>query len=48
MTEEEKDKINVQIKITDPMILNKENKAVCGEYSIYMGNELIHSGSLIN
>ena len=47
MTEEEKDKIKVQTKITAPLLLNKDNKVVCGEYSIYLGNELIHSGSLV-
>jgi len=47
MTEEEKDKIRFQTNITTPLILNKDSRVVCGEYSIYLGNELIHSGSLV-
>ncbi len=48
LTEEEKDKVRFETKITAPMILNKDNKAICGEYNVYLGEELIHTGSLVS
>lgn len=47
LTEEEKEKIRFEPKITAPHILNKDNKVVCGVYNIYLDNELIHTGSLV-
>lgn len=47
LTEDEKDKIRFESKITAPHILNKDNKAVCGIYSIYLNNELIYTGGLV-
>lgn len=47
LTEDEKDKIRFESKITAPHILNKDNKAVCGVYSIYLNNELIYTGGLV-
>ena len=48
LTDEEKDKIRFETNITIPYILNNDDKAICGTYSIYLGEELIHSGSLVN
>jgi len=48
LTEEEKDKVRFETKSTAPMILNKDNKAICGEYNVYLGEELIHTGSLVS
>ncbi len=47
LTEDEKDKVRFETNITAPMILNKDNKVICGEYNIYLGDELIHTGSLV-
>lgn len=47
LTDEEKEKIRFESKITAPHILNRDNKAVCGVYSVYLDNELIHTGSLV-
>ncbi len=46
MTDEEKEKVKFEVKMTAPHITNKDNKSVCGVYNIYMGDELIHTGGL--
>jgi len=46
MTDEEKEKVRFESKITAPHITNKDNKFVCGIYNIYMEDELIHTGVL--
>ncbi len=47
LTEEEKEKVRFESKITAPHIINKDNKAVCGVYNVYLGNEVIHTGGLV-
>lgn len=48
LTEEEKDKIRFVTNITAPHVLFNGDKEIFGTYSIYLGEELIHSGSLVN
>ncbi|WMJ76221.1 MULTISPECIES: D-alanyl-D-alanine carboxypeptidase family protein [unclassified Sedimentibacter] len=47
LSEDETENIRYELNITAPHILNKDNKAICGEYNIYLNNELIHTGSLV-
>jgi D-alanyl-D-alanine carboxypeptidase len=47
LTEEEKDKIRFEPKISDPYTLNKGSMTISGSYNIYLDNELIHTGSLV-
>lgn len=48
LTEEEKEKIRFETNITIPHILNKDNKEICGTYEVYLGEELIYTGSLVS
>lgn len=48
LTEEEKDKVRFETKISVPHIVNDKNQSVCGTYNIYLGDDLIHTGSLIS
>lgn len=48
LTDDEKDKIRFETNITAPHILNNDNEEICGIYNIYLGDELIHTGSLVN
>lgn len=47
LTEEEKDKIRFEAKITVPQILNNSEIEICGTYNIFLGEELIYTGSLV-
>ncbi len=48
LTEEEKDKVRFETQITVPYILSNNKNAICGTYNIFLGDELIHTGSLVN
>lgn len=47
LTEEEKDKIRFEAKISVPHVLNNNNIEICGTYNIYLGDEIIHTGALV-
>lgn len=47
LTEEEKNKIRFEADITVPVILNGMDSPSCGTYTIYLGDEAIHTGSLV-
>ncbi|MGB4439871.1 MAG: D-alanyl-D-alanine carboxypeptidase family protein [Sedimentibacter sp.] len=46
LTEDEKDKVRFEANVTTPHIVNNKNNTIYGTYNIYLGDELIHQGSL--
>lgn len=46
LTDEEKEKIRFEADITVPVILNGMEFPSCGTYTIYLGDEAIHTGNL--
>lgn len=48
LTEEEKVKLRFESEITVPHIINNQKTAACGTYKIYVGDALIHTGSLVS
>ena len=47
LTEEEIDKVRFEANITVPMVLSNIDYTICGSYNIYLGDEIIHSGTLV-
>ncbi|WP_312698917.1 D-alanyl-D-alanine carboxypeptidase family protein [Sedimentibacter sp.] len=48
LTDEEKEKVRYESEITLPHIINNQRQNACGVYRIYVGDELIHTGSLVS
>lgn len=48
LTDEEKEKVRYESEITLPHIINNQRQNACGIYRIYVGDELIHTGSLVS
>lgn len=48
LTEEEKDKIRYEAKITVPQIINNTETEISGTYNIYLGDELVYTGNLVS
>lgn len=48
LTEEEKKQIRFETKITAPFLLSGMDLPSCGTYNIYLGDEIIHTGSLVS
>ena len=46
LTDEEKEDVHFQANITAPHVINEKNYTLYGSYNIYLGDKLIHSGSL--
>lgn len=47
LTEEEKEKIKFETKISATHVLNNSDIEICGSYNIYLGDEVIHTGALV-
>jgi len=48
LTDEEKEKVRYESEITLPHIINNQRQNACGVYRIYVGDELIRTGSLVS
>ncbi len=48
LTDEEKEKIRFESEISVPHIINNHESYICGTYRVYLGDELIHTGSLVS
>lgn len=48
LTDEEKEKLRFESEITFPHVINNQRTAACGTFRIYIGEELIHTGSLVS
>lgn len=48
LTDEEKETIRFESEITVPHVINNQKTVACGTYRIFMGDQLIHAGSLVS
>lgn len=48
LTDEEKEKIRLESEITVPHIINNRRTNICGTFRVYIGDEIIHTGSLVS
>lgn len=48
LTEEEKEQIRFEPLLTSELIANNSKEATCGTYNIYLGDKIIHTGTLIS
>lgn len=48
LTEEEKQKIQFEPMLIPEHIANNSSKVTCGTYNIYLGDDIIHTGTLVN
>lgn len=48
LTEEEKQNMRFEPLFTTEHIANNSSKAICGTYNIYLYDEIIHTGTLVN
>ena len=48
LTEEEKEQIRFEPLLTSELITDNSKLATCGSYNIYLGDNIIHTGTLIS